>query len=102
MRKMPIVAVMAVTAAAFAEGPSVASIEGGRIEISDPPVSFFMRIVYPKWQGQAVGRGEFVSEGDASGGSTSPTRRTTRPQPRRPASCMCPGTDAEGWTCTTA
>ena len=23
-----------------------------------------MRIVYPKWQGQAVGRGEFVSEGD--------------------------------------
>ena len=64
MRKMLIAAVMAATAAAFAEGPSVASIEGGRLEISDPPVSFFMRIVYPKWQGQAVGRGEFESEGD--------------------------------------
>ena len=64
MRKMLIAAVMAATVAAFAEGPSVASMQGGRLEISEPPVSFFMRIVYPKWQGQAVGRGEFVSEGD--------------------------------------
>ena len=61
MRKMLIAAVMAATAAACAEGPTVASIEGGRLEISEPAVSFFIRIVYPKWQGQAVGRGEFVS-----------------------------------------
>ena len=61
-RILAIVALSA-AAAAFAEGPSVASMQGGRLEISEPSISFFMRIVYPKWLGQAVGRGEFTSEG---------------------------------------
>ena len=64
MGRILVTVALAVAAAAFAEGPSVASMQGGRLEISEPSISFFMRIVYPKWQGQAVGRGEFVSEGD--------------------------------------
>ncbi len=47
-----------------AENPSVASLQGGMLEVSDPGLSFFMRIVYPKWQGQAVAGGGIVSRGD--------------------------------------
>lgn len=63
MERILVVIALAGALAAFAEGPSVASMQGGRLEISEPSVSFFMRIVYPKWLGQAVGRGEFTSEG---------------------------------------
>ena len=63
MGRILVIAALSAAAAAFAEGPSVASMQGGRLEISEPSISFFMRIVYPKWLGQAVGRGEFTSEG---------------------------------------
>ncbi len=63
MRNIAILVAFAATAAAFAESPSVASLQGGVLEVSKPAISFFMRIVYPKWNGQAVAGGGFMPDG---------------------------------------
>ena len=63
MRNIAILVAFAATAAAFAEPPSVASLQGGVLEVSKPAISFFMRIVYPKWNGQAVAGGGFMPDG---------------------------------------
>ena len=64
MAKTLLVASLLAATLAGAERPTVASLQGGTLEVSEPHLSFFMRIVYPKWLGQAVAYGEITPASD--------------------------------------